>query len=138
MISRTIFCSAQAAVIRFGPYRADARYLAQAFGLRLDGIEHLLTEGRAPASWHRLARCRGSSRSRGISRCRRVMSVPRFFKNLALYCWPWVRSLTHSPDAVIHSPAEITAACPTTVTSSRWPRALDPQKRSSHSRRCGM
>src|ERR1700738_3533892 len=29
------------------------------------------------------------------------------FKNLALYCWPWVRSLTHSPDAVIHSPAEI-------------------------------
>ena len=27
-------------------------------------------------------------------------------------------------DAVIHSPAEITAACPTTVTSSRWPRAL--------------
>ena len=28
------------------------------------------------------------------------------FKNLALYCWPWVRSLTHSPDAVIHSPAE--------------------------------
>jgi hypothetical protein len=25
--------------------RADARYLAQAFGLRLDGIEHLLTEG---------------------------------------------------------------------------------------------
>ncbi len=28
-----------------GPNRADARYLAQAFGLRLDGIEHLLTEG---------------------------------------------------------------------------------------------
>src|SRR5262245_53967301 len=46
------------------------------------------------------------------------------FKNFALYCWPWVRSLTHSPDAVIHSPAEITAACPTTVTNSRWPRAL--------------
>src|SRR5271156_5276903 len=46
------------------------------------------------------------------------------FKNLALYCWPWVRSLTHSPDAVTHSPAEITAACPTTVTSSRWPHAL--------------
>ena len=46
------------------------------------------------------------------------------FKNFALYCCPWVRSLIHSPDAVIHSPAEITAACPTTVTSSRWPRAL--------------
>jgi hypothetical protein len=23
----------------------------------------------------------------------------------ALNCWPWVRSLTHSPEAVIHSPA---------------------------------
>jgi hypothetical protein len=32
------------------------------------------------------------------------------FRNLALNCWPWVRSLTHSPDAVTHSPAEITAA----------------------------
>jgi len=29
-----------------------------------------------------------------------------------------------APDAVIHSPAEITAACPITVTSSRWPRAF--------------
>ena len=28
----------------------------------------------------------------------------------ALNCWPWVWSLTHSPDAVIHSPAEIVAA----------------------------
>jgi hypothetical protein len=36
----------------------------------------------------------------------------------ALNCWPWVRSLTHSPVAVIHSPAEIVAAWPTTVTSS--------------------
>ena len=42
----------------------------------------------------------------------------------ALNCWPCVWSLTHSPDAVIHSPAEIVAACPTTVTRSRWPRAL--------------
>ena len=41
-----------------------------------------------------------------------------------LNCWPWVRSLTHSPDAVTHSPAEIVAACPTAVTNSRWPRAL--------------
>ena len=37
--------------------------------------------------------------------------------------WPWVRSLIHSPDAVIHSPA-ITAAWPTTVVKSRWPRGL--------------
>jgi len=32
--------------------------------------------------------------------------------------------LIHSPDAVIHSPAEIVAAWPTTVTRSRWPRAF--------------
>src|ERR1019366_1052025 len=30
----------------------------------------------------------------------------------------------HSPEAVIHSPAEIMAAWPTTVTRSRWPRAF--------------
>src|SRR2546430_14095360 len=46
------------------------------------------------------------------------------FRNRALNCWPWVRSLTHSPDAVIHSPAEIVAAWPTMVTSSRCPRAF--------------
>jgi hypothetical protein len=40
------------------------------------------------------------------------------------YCGPWVRSLIHSPDAVAHSPAGTTAACPITVTSSRWPHAL--------------
>src|SRR6476620_3662449 len=46
------------------------------------------------------------------------------FRNRALNCWPWVRSLIHSPDAVIHSPAEIVAAWPTTVTTSRCPRAF--------------
>src|SRR4051812_17741705 len=46
------------------------------------------------------------------------------FRNRALNCWPWVRSLTHSPDAVIHSPAAIVAAWPTMVTKSRWPRAF--------------
>src|ERR1700692_419291 len=45
-------------------------------------------------------------------------------RNRALNCWPWAWSLTHSPDAVIHSPAEMTAAWPITVTSSRWPRAF--------------
>ena len=40
-------------------------------------------------------------------------------RNRALNCWPWVRSLTHWPEAMIHSPAEMTAACPTTVTTSR-------------------
>ena len=42
----------------------------------------------------------------------------------ALNCWPWVRSLTHSPDAVIHSPGETMAAWPTTVIRSRCPRAI--------------
>src|SRR6266545_6484666 len=45
-------------------------------------------------------------------------------RNRALNCWPWVRSLTHSPEAVIHSPAEMVATWPTTVTTSRCPRAL--------------
>jgi hypothetical protein len=39
--------------------------------------------------------------------------------NCALNCCPWVRSLTKSQDAVIHSPAEIVAAWPTTVARSR-------------------
>src|SRR5436853_3024506 len=42
----------------------------------------------------------------------------------ALNCWPRVRSLTHPPEAVIHSPAAMVAACPTTVTTSRCPRTL--------------
>ena len=41
-----------------------------------------------------------------------------------LGCWPWARSLIHSHEAVIHSPAEMVAAWPTTVTRSRWPRAF--------------
>src|SRR5712691_3084227 len=60
----------------------------------------------------------------------RYLSMPSIdvgaevLRNLALNCWPWVRSLTHSPVAVIHSPAAIVAACPTTVTRSRCPRAF--------------
>ena len=50
--------------------------------------------------------------------------------------WPWARSLIHSPDAVIHSPAETMAAWPTTVTRSRWPRAF-ARRTQSRSRRCG-
>ena len=49
----------------------------------------------------------------------RIMPEERYFsmpsaevggdvrRNRALNCWPCVRSLTHSPDAVIHSPAAI-------------------------------
>jgi hypothetical protein len=56
-------------------------------------------------------------------------------RNRALNCWPWVRSLTHSPEAVIHSPAEMVATWPTTVTTSRCPRAL-ARRTQNHSRRC--
>lgn len=44
--------------------------------------------------------------------------------NWALNCCPWLKSLNHSPDAVIHSPALIIAAWPTTVTKSRCARAF--------------
>src|SRR6202035_5254604 len=66
----------------------------------------------------------------------RIIPEPRYFSMPSvvvgaevrmkrdLNCWPWVRSLTHSPDTVTHSPAAITAAWPTTVIKSRWPRAL--------------
>src|ERR1700694_1604320 len=66
----------------------------------------------------------------------RIIPEPRYFSmpsievgadvrmKRALNCWPWVWSLTHSPDAVIHSPAEIVAAWPMTVTRSRWPPAF--------------
>src|ERR1041385_6948554 len=66
----------------------------------------------------------------------RIMPDPRYISmpsvvvgaevrmNRDLNCWPWVRSLIHSPAAVTHSPAEMLAACPTVVTSSRCPRAL--------------
>src|ERR1700689_2028865 len=60
----------------------------------------------------------------------RYLSIPSIelgaevLRNQALNCCPWARSLIHSPDAVIHSPAEMMAAWPTTVTRSRWPRAF--------------
>lgn len=46
-----------------------------------------------------------------------------WMKNALNWC-PWVRSLTYSPDAVLHSPAPTIAARPTTVTRSRWPLAF--------------
>src|SRR6202140_1457998 len=66
----------------------------------------------------------------------RIIPEPRYFSmpsmdvgaevrmKRCLNCWPWVRWLPHSPDAVTHSPAAITAAWPMTVINSRWPRAL--------------
>ena len=46
------------------------------------------------------------------------------FRNDALNCGPWVRSLTHTPEALTNSPGEIRAAWPTTVARSRCPRTL--------------
>jgi hypothetical protein len=60
----------------------------------------------------------------------RYFSIPsrevgaEVLRNRALNCGPWVWSLTQLPVAVAHSPAEIAAAWPTKVISSRWPRAL--------------
>jgi hypothetical protein len=56
--------------------------------------------------------------------CRGTLGSSEVLKNRAVNCWPWVRSLTQSLDAVIHSPADIMAACPTTVTRSLWLSAL--------------
>jgi Beta-galactosidase trimerisation domain len=100
-----------------GPHRADAGHLAQTIGLNLDLAERsneLLRVSGADATDH--------------PRAEVLLDPPidvgaEFFKNRARNCCPCVRSLTHSPEAVIHSPAEITAAWPLTVTRSRWPRA---------------
>ncbi len=66
----------------------------------------------------------------------RIIPEPRYFsmpsavvggeerRKEALNCWPCSRSLTQHPHTVTHSPALISAAWPTTVTRSRWPRAL--------------
>src|SRR4051812_2307706 len=66
----------------------------------------------------------------------RIMPEPRYFsmpssvvgavalRNEAVNGRPWVRSLTQDPEALTNSPAEISAAWPTTVTGSRWPRTL--------------
>ena len=45
-------------------------------------------------------------------------------RKLALNCWPCSRLFTQVPLTVTHSPVLISAECPTTVTNSRWPRAL--------------
>ncbi len=45
----------------------------------------------------------------------------------ALNCWPWVRSLTQLPVAVIHSPAEITGAWPDQGDQLASATSLDPQ-----------
>ena len=46
------------------------------------------------------------------------------FRKLARNWRPWVRSFVQVPAAWTHSPAEIIAAWPTTVTRSRCPRAF--------------
>ncbi len=66
----------------------------------------------------------------------RIMPDPKYFSMpssvvgcvvvtcVALNCRPCSRSVVHSPVALMNSPALIAAACPTTATRSRCPRAL--------------
>jgi len=75
---------------------------------RLDNVEDLLPEG--------LDRLLGTDRP-----VPRIIPEPRYFSipsinwaprssETALERWAWARSLIHSPDRVIHSPAEMMAA----------------------------
>lgn len=52
-------------------------------------------------------------------------------RNLALNCWLWVRSLTHTPAAVIHSPAVTLAAWPTIAANSTPAMQQDISRRLS-------
>ena len=80
---------------RTGPMPVD---LAQPIGLGLDDVEHLLAE--------RLDHLLGIDRADAADHARgpRYFSMPSMDVGAevrmkrALNCWPWVRSLTHSPD----------------------------------------
>ena len=123
MISRTAFCSAQAAVIRSartGPMPSTSRRRSASVSMTSN-----TRSPKAPTSFFAYT-----------GPIPRIIPEPRYlsmpsvevgaeaFRNRDRNCGPQVRSFTHSPEAVIHSPAETVAAWPTTVTSSRWPRAL--------------
>jgi hypothetical protein len=92
-----------------GSYRTDAVHLSQAIRLRLDDIEYLVAEGA-----QELLGVDGPM-PRIIPEAR-YFSIPsaevgaEVWRNRALNCWPWVRSLTQLPVAVTHSPGEI-AGC---------------------------
>ena len=118
MISRTIFCSAQAAVIRLartGPMPVTS---LQALRLGFDRVEHLLAErayqllgvDRADASDHPRPEIFFDPVERG--RRRGLQEPGPELLAVGAIVDPFA-------DAVIHSPAEIAAAWPTTVTSSR-------------------
>jgi len=87
------------------PHRANAIDLAQPAGCCLDHVEHLLAEGAQQIL--RVDRADAADHARGeilLDAFDRLGAA--VLRNLALNCWPWVRSL-------IHSPAAIVAACPT-------------------------
>ena len=102
-------------------------YLTQPVRCRLDDVEHLLAEGAHQLLGIDRPDAADHPGARDIFRCRRVNRVSEVLRNFALYCWPWVRSLTHSPDAVIHSPAEIIAAMADYSDHFAVAARLDPQ-----------
>ena len=123
MISRTTFCSAQASTIRLartGPMPSTSR--------RRSGSASITSNTFSPNARTSFFAYAGPM-PRIIPEAR-YFTIPssdvgaEVFRKRARNCCPCARSLTHSPDAVIHSPAEIDAAWPTTVTRSRCPRAL--------------
>ncbi len=123
MISRTTFCWAQASVMRLaltGPMPVTSRSRS--------GAASIVSNTFSPKAWTSFFAYTGPIP--GTIPEPRYFSMPSIdvggdaLRNRARNCSPWVRSLTHSPLAVIHSPAAIVAAWPTTVTRSRWPRAF--------------
>ena len=114
MISRTTFCSAQASTIRFArtePIPSTSR--------RRSGSASITSNTFSPNARTSFFAYAGPM-PRIIPEAR-YFTIPssdvgaEVFRKRARNCCPCARSLTHSPDAVIHSPAEIDAAWPTTV-----------------------
>ena len=106
------------------PPRPDARHLGQAFRCGLDDLERVLAKGGHDAlghGWTDAAHLTGGEilldplspgRGRGL-------------EHVGFELKPVHAVETHAPVAVIHSPAPIAGAWPTTVTRSRLAACLD-------------
>ena len=103
MISRTTLCSAQASVTRFARTRTMP-------------VTSRSRSGSASMTSNTFSPNARTSLRAQTAPIPRIMPQPRYFSmpstedgsevrmQCAPNCWPWVPSLTHSPEAVIHSP----------------------------------